>query len=218
MDFVCISLKHRKDRRDQMKQLFSKLGISVHWWIVEKHPTSGVLGCTESHLNVWKKFGDKEYLCVFEDDIDGIPENFQYVLQNISSVDAMIINMAPTYLYVSGFDSKGFIRGQFIDAAAYILPRKHIPTIISYVERSFGIIVDVALLGLPMVAYPTFWQVGSPSDISQPDPRKRSSQDIHLLFPPIGFACSLLLEMKRGLYPKIDPKFIEDRRVFSEET
>ena len=79
IDFVCISLDFRADRRAQIKDMFEQLGISdrINWWIVSKHPQGGIYGCFESHYSVWNcpQF-KRPYLCVFEDDLGINPLSF----------------------------------------------------------------------------------------------------------------------------------------------
>ena len=98
IDFVCISLRSRHDRQEHMKQVFTKLGIldRVKFWLVDKHPKGGIYGCFESHFNVWSKHGIKDYLCIFEDDIDGDPAIFHDTIKNLPNLDAMVINIGPS--------------------------------------------------------------------------------------------------------------------------
>ena len=52
---VCINLKERKDKYANVKKVFDKLKINVEFYFAEKHPTSGRVGCFESHINVIKQ-------------------------------------------------------------------------------------------------------------------------------------------------------------------
>jgi GR25 family glycosyltransferase involved in LPS biosynthesis len=70
---VCISLKYRKDRQEQVDQVFKDLGIQnrVSYHLADKSPLGGMYGCFESHINVIKKAYDDglENVLIFEDDI-----------------------------------------------------------------------------------------------------------------------------------------------------
>jgi len=71
-DIFCISLRNRKDRRDQVSQLFNHLGIPVTFFIVDKHPNGGIYGCFDSHIKIiqYMQKNNKNNILVFEDDIE----------------------------------------------------------------------------------------------------------------------------------------------------
>lgn len=69
----CVSLKHRKDRRQEAMWEFTKVGLSsrVEFLLVEEHPTDREQGIYESHMTCIRKglnTGAKTIL-MFEDDI-----------------------------------------------------------------------------------------------------------------------------------------------------
>lgn len=70
---VCISLKHRKDRQEQVDRVFAEIGIKnkVSYHLVDKSPLGGMYGCFESHINVIKKAYEngQNNVLIFEDDI-----------------------------------------------------------------------------------------------------------------------------------------------------
>jgi hypothetical protein len=82
---VCINLKERKDKYANVKNVFDKLKINVEFYFAEKHPTSGRIGCFESHINVIKNSynNNNKFILIFEDDIINTPSynenNIQYV-------------------------------------------------------------------------------------------------------------------------------------------
>lgn len=153
-DFVCISLKHRSDRRHQIKEVFHKLGIRdrINWWIVEKHPTAGMHGCFESHYNVWSSLDFKRpYLCIFEDDIRDIGKgshefydclriSLEYLPQR-----ADILNLEPKLGYVEEHLKDNIYRGFFLHLGCYIVSRSSLPTILTQTGKLYGMDIDTAL-------------------------------------------------------------------------
>ena len=212
IDFVCISLKHRTDRHDHMRSVFKKLNIAdiVTWWLVDKHPTSGVYGCFESHFNIWQKFGTKEYLCIFEDDIDGTVEEFYNALYMLDTVDAKIINLAPSVIYAPEFYDYQFNRGYFFDLAAYIIPRRYLPEVIGHVRPHFGIPIDIATVDIDTVGRSVFGQIDLPSDISDPylKMRKYIRETISTVLPGFGLIVISALKASRS-----DPYFRDECRI-----
>lgn len=155
MDFVCISLDFRKDRRDRIKPFFSRLGIldQVNWWIVQKHPSGGIYGCFESHYSVWnnQEF-TKPYLCVFEDDITEINETsrerFTHLLANIKETDLYgydFINLEPKLGYITRKVTDNIFEGYFLDLGCYLIKRAAIPRISANIRNLYGMDVDIAL-------------------------------------------------------------------------
>jgi GR25 family glycosyltransferase involved in LPS biosynthesis len=82
---VCINLKERKDKYVNVKSIFDKLKINVEFYFAKKHPTSGRIGCFESHINVIKnsyKNNDK-FVLIFEDDVINTPSYNENSIQYI---------------------------------------------------------------------------------------------------------------------------------------
>ena len=83
---VCINLKERKDKYNNVKNVFDKLHINVEYYFAEKHPTSGRIGCFESHIDVIKQSynNNDKFTLIFEDDVINTPSynenNIQYVI------------------------------------------------------------------------------------------------------------------------------------------
>lgn len=159
VDFVCISLISRKDRRVLISDLFRQLGIinKINWWIVEKHPRGGMYGCFESHWSVWnaKEFSSP-YLCVFEDDLMETPElfwRFYHALELAkrflpSQLD--ILNLEPGFGHVekkltTPEDPIQIYQGFFLNLGAYIIHRSSIKRISNRVISWFGMDIDTAL-------------------------------------------------------------------------
>lgn len=69
----CINLLERDDRYAMISEEFKRIGIAdrVHWHRPKKHPTSGRVGCFESHLAVFQAALEKgvPYALVCEDDV-----------------------------------------------------------------------------------------------------------------------------------------------------
>jgi GR25 family glycosyltransferase involved in LPS biosynthesis len=49
---VCISLKDNVKRQNHMINIADTLGIPLTFYLAERHPNSGRIGCFESHINV----------------------------------------------------------------------------------------------------------------------------------------------------------------------
>jgi GR25 family glycosyltransferase involved in LPS biosynthesis len=177
VDFVCISLVHRNDRRERVMLTFDQLGITdrINWWLVNRHPNSGLLGCFESHVSVWSSNQFKRpYLCIFEDDVLIDQKNIERFHQMITQLDkiytsneeAVILNMDPQYFYKDRPGPLGTMYGYAANCSAYICPRHYLPLITSHVLPKFGVPVDIALYKIPMVMIFMFYQERVDSDIS----------------------------------------------------
>lgn len=68
---VCINLKERTDKYDSVKKIFRKLTIPVNFFFADKNPTSGRIGCFESHVTVIKECYNNggNSILIFEDDV-----------------------------------------------------------------------------------------------------------------------------------------------------
>jgi hypothetical protein len=85
-DIWCINLKHRSDRREKMKQIFSTLNIlnRVKFYTTTLDPRGGRTGCFQSHYNCLT-MSTRPYIIVFEDDCELNLEclNWDQVLEDI---------------------------------------------------------------------------------------------------------------------------------------
>lgn len=81
-DIVCISLKHRADRRQHMDATMRRLDIPFRYHIAESHPKGGMYGCFASHMEVIHHCFAKgmQNVLIFEDDILPTPS---YSIQHI---------------------------------------------------------------------------------------------------------------------------------------
>lgn len=72
----CINLRTRPDRLESASTIFKRNQIPVEWFTAERHPSSGVQGCFESHVSCIRESylkGDETCL-IFEDDIQDTQE------------------------------------------------------------------------------------------------------------------------------------------------
>lgn len=162
VDFVCISLDFRADRRAQIKTMFEQLGIldRMNWWTVGKHPKGGIYGCFESHYSIWQSSEFRRpYLWVFEDDIglsalqSNVKDRFHLLLeyvQTTSSKDFELINLEPG----PGFKNRsihseyklGTIhQGFFFHTGCYIVRRESLPRISKNIRSWYGMDIDTSL-------------------------------------------------------------------------
>jgi len=223
IDFVCISLDTRKDRRRKVKQVFKRIGIldRITWWIVSKNPYGGVYGCFESHLMIWKKFGSRPYLCVFEDDLDGYLIDFIRLMTLLPHIRTPVINLAPSPVYVSEVIN-GVSYGNFLDTVAYILQRRDISQIIKHVEPYYGIPIDLAMIDIPTAGISIFRQINQDSDVSERSYyyyywRKRVREVLTSYIPGFGSICLNGIISSRSnpamWNSEIGPVQLVDRRV-----
>jgi GR25 family glycosyltransferase involved in LPS biosynthesis len=83
---VCINLKERQDKYNNVKKVFEKINIKVEFYFANKHPTSGRIGCFESHINVIKQSynNNDKFILIFEDDVINTSSynenNIQYIV------------------------------------------------------------------------------------------------------------------------------------------
>lgn len=70
-DSVCISLQDNKDERQRVLDECSKYNFEPKFYITEKHPTSSVQGCLESHLYCirYAQRNNLENILILEDDV-----------------------------------------------------------------------------------------------------------------------------------------------------
>jgi GR25 family glycosyltransferase involved in LPS biosynthesis len=69
-DIICISLKERVDRQELAKSQGEKMGIPFRFYLTEKDPRGGLVGCFKSHFNVIKEAyaSGKNSIMILEDD------------------------------------------------------------------------------------------------------------------------------------------------------
>lgn len=74
-DIVCITLKHREDRREHMNAVTTALSIPLRYQMVERHEKGGMYGCFASHVEVITDCYHKgcKRILIFEDDVVPTP-------------------------------------------------------------------------------------------------------------------------------------------------
>lgn len=70
IEYFCINLKCRKDRRKYATKVFKQLGLldKIQWFFTEKSLYGGKIGCFESHIACFEK-STRDIVVIFEDDI-----------------------------------------------------------------------------------------------------------------------------------------------------
>lgn len=99
IDFKCISLSHRTDRREWVNSHLKKFNVSFEYFDAmtskDNHTNikflngikSGNIGCSLSHYNLIKNYDGEKILGIFEDDIllcDDFNERFKYIEDNFN--------------------------------------------------------------------------------------------------------------------------------------
>ena len=229
-DFVCISLNKCKDRRKSSYDLFRKLNIAkvMNWWIVDKHPSGGIYGCFESHVSVWNcSEYTKEFLCVFEDDIDF---NEQDTISFKQALEYAYMNMPQNFDILNLESRLGFVEkqvasfaysGAFINLSSYIIHRSFIPTLISRVIPWYGMNLDTALYKNARqigIFPPIFRQKGYESDISSnnliPNSVKELCRKVLTSSNLLGLIILELAQLKDIYYIYNTPRpELKDRRI-----
>lgn len=137
---VCINLKSRPDRKEQVQKVFEEHDIPVQYFQAERHPTSGVEGCFESHRQVIRDHlasrPERKYMLVFEDDLasgqidaerlrgvlDFAESNSQWDLIFLGSRPEIFTYFVPPRL-VPGF--KDFYQAKPLCAHAYLISQRY---------------------------------------------------------------------------------------------
>ncbi|AYV85941.1 MAG: hypothetical protein Solivirus2_12 [Solivirus sp.] len=159
--YYCISLISRKDRRDNIQKLFEKLEIEVSWWIVEKHPSGGIFGCSESHMMIWQQKHETEYVCIFEDDLELFEEDcierFRRCIKDIEKRgcrDYDLLNLEPGvgYYEEDGFFFSKRAKDEFRSGFAtrlgcYFSESKRLNKLAEKVKPLYGMDIDLAIYG-----------------------------------------------------------------------
>lgn len=89
---IVISLKEDSKRRENAELELHKTGLCKNggFWIVERHPKGGIVGCYESHKAVAKYAYDqnlKEVL-ILEDDVKFLQLDFTAILEKLNQIKA----------------------------------------------------------------------------------------------------------------------------------
>ena len=84
---ICINLKERKDKYNNVKNVFDKLNINVDFYYAEKHKTSGRIGCFESHIHVIENCYNNNLnnILIFEDDVINTPNYNENIMIEINN-------------------------------------------------------------------------------------------------------------------------------------
>lgn len=169
IDFYCINLRTRPDRRTKIQQQFDLLNIKPKWWTVEKHPEGGIIGCFESHTNIWKHAltQNADWICVFEDDVHTeTPELFHDTVNRLPDLpECDILYLNPFTIKLTEYLPHGFERGTFLFFGCYMIHRSKLQKVLDYVLPQKGRNIDIAAVGLNHIGRHVFDQTGDESDI-----------------------------------------------------
>lgn len=148
MEFYCINLSQRPDRRLKAQQEFDRLRIPVTWWTVDRHPQGGKYGCFESHVNIWMH-NNSDIIVVFEDDIqfNGDSHEFRKIIEEavyLSEFYDMVC--LGNVIYNSGRRvSTNFREGKFLTASAYLSRGNTLRLLSQKILSFYGNHLDVVL-------------------------------------------------------------------------
>ena len=172
----CINLNSRPDRKRDCQKLFNEYSIPAEFYNIDRHPTSGLQGCFESHINIiTKAYKDGlNYILIFEDDImaskyltaENLKKSTDFILSN-NEAELFYLGTHPEiYSTKSYWEASGVIKLQSICTHAYVLTRKGMA---KYANMNFGgTPIDYLYTNNDYCygAYPCFfYQNGSASDI-----------------------------------------------------
>lgn len=150
---VCINLREREDRYEQVRKRFESVGLScqktgvededaaaVQFLRVERHPKGGRYGCYDSHRIVMQQAYDDglNSVLIFEDDVefrDGwekVVEEAKQFLDSGTQYDALMLG--PELKFVDEKTFPNIWRVKCIHAHAYIVSREGMKSFISHPE------------------------------------------------------------------------------------
>lgn len=150
---VCISLKGNVERQNHVRNIGKSLHIPIDFYLPNKHPTSGRIGCFESHLNVIRTMYNNPHIkigMILEDDFvptigysNKLVNEASTFMMNDDSWEMFQLGYSPFY---SPSDITGLLH--FVDAShvtkhvvkhtgvlmhAYCISRKGMKKILDYV-------------------------------------------------------------------------------------
>jgi hypothetical protein len=117
----CLTLKETPERTERARKRFSDLGMEVEFFVAEKHPQSGRIGCWNSHVKIWNlaKSRNEDIVIVFEDDII-INETLE-TINNLYKESIQAFNKDKD-LCIINFSSIGWYSDDFITNKVMIAP------------------------------------------------------------------------------------------------
>ena len=94
----CLTLRETPERTEAAKTQFTALGLTVEFFIADKHPQGGRYGCWDSHVRIWKLAQERgeDIVVIFEDDVligetaTALGEAYQEVLRAFEKDPALV--------------------------------------------------------------------------------------------------------------------------------
>lgn len=208
MDYYCINLRTRPDRRAYMEKEFKSLGINPIWCTYDKHPDGGIIGNFEGHTDIWKYALNRqaEWICIFEDDVHtDDPELFHDTINRRAeflcdaeresfdvgqiaartSFDVLYLN--PCIIRQRNTYPDGFFSGSFYCIGCYLIRKDHLQKVLDHCMPYKGLTLDVAMIGLKCVGRKVFNQIDSVSDIKHNVPQDSLKYEWLMKIYPIGY-------------------------------
>lgn len=132
--YVCVNLKERTDRYDNMNKLFKKIGLTkVKYFFADRHQNGAMYGCYDSHVKAMD-MGEQDITIIFEDDSTLYDEidapKFKKIINQLKfyltiGYDFFSFGCIPlpnySTLLNTDFVDRALIHGHFITALGYAI-------------------------------------------------------------------------------------------------
>lgn len=98
----CISLKNRTDKQEWMQKFAAKYQLELDFYLAEKHPDGGVVGCFESHQQVCRLSLERGYkrILILEDDVEATSDFENAEIWN--EIKIFLKQQDPVLFYLGG--------------------------------------------------------------------------------------------------------------------
>lgn len=142
---ICISLKHREDRRQRLQEEWDKLGLQVEYLLMDKDEEDPQRGCFHSHQKCAQLALDRGYnnILIFEDDV--VFEN-NISTDQIARINQFISRNNPDLFYLGIILGKmwltwhrGVARCRGAGTHGYVLSQKACRELITHKFTGLGI-------------------------------------------------------------------------------
>lgn len=141
---ICISLKDQQKRQDQTLEECQKINLPIKFFLADRHPINGVIGCLESHIHCIKyaKEHNLENIFIIEDDI-------QFDIDALNNIENIDVPKDFDMLYLGYHVNRGYRYSKnlikltsALTTHGYILNKKMYDVILDNVNTNWSIIPE----------------------------------------------------------------------------
>jgi GR25 family glycosyltransferase involved in LPS biosynthesis len=143
-DTLCISIKGEEKRQSDTLSECKKVGITSKFYLTDRHPTSGVQGCLESHIYCieYAKKHNLENVLIIEDDV-------QFDLDAINALNPLDFPKDFDMLYLGYHVNRGYRYSENVikltsafTTHAYIINKKMYDVVLDNISSDWAIIPE----------------------------------------------------------------------------